>query len=147
MFSEIKETAKRRRRALERVIMRSELTIHFDCARCSEDLSYEFEGYEKGDMNFSIVPHVCTPLVLLALGKKFPIQTQNPPEFISWDVAKVAYQDYVMRFGNSQSIETIAERGGFGVWEMINHLHSMVLRQGEQMKELKKTLGALRKNR
>jgi hypothetical protein len=40
------------------------------------------------------------------------------PERIPWSVAEIAYTAYAARFGRYQSLERIAERGGFYVSEM-----------------------------
>ena len=37
---------------------------------------------------------------------------------IPWAVAKAAYAEYVKRYGNRQSLQRIAERGGFSIKEM-----------------------------
>ncbi len=41
---------------------------------------------------------------------------------IPWWLAELAYQDYSKRFGTRQSLERLAERGGFSRWELISHL-------------------------
>jgi hypothetical protein len=38
---------------------------------------------------------------------------------IPWWLAEIAYQWYVHRFGESQSLEVIASRGGFGRDELV----------------------------
>lgn len=38
---------------------------------------------------------------------------------IPWWLAEIAYQWYVKRFGESQSLEVIASRGGFGRDELV----------------------------
>lgn len=56
--------------------------------------------------------------------KMFPIQacrqiTTGPhPLSIPWDVAELAYSKYAALYGRSQSLERLAERGGFGASEM-----------------------------
>ena len=58
--------------------------------------------------------------------RRFPIQTafghgNKPaahPLSVAWCVAEKAYSVYVGRFGRSQSLETLAERGGFSAGEM-----------------------------
>lgn len=37
---------------------------------------------------------------------------------IPWAVAEIAYREYVERFGSSQTLERLAERGGFSEGEM-----------------------------
>ena len=46
--------------------------------------------------------------------KRFPIQGGLT---ISWEAAEVAYKNYARFFGSSQSLERLAERGGFGLAE------------------------------
>jgi hypothetical protein len=48
-------------------------------------------------------------------GKRFPIQWEGT---IPWSVAEVAYQAYAKRFGRHQSLERLAQRGGFSAGEM-----------------------------
>jgi len=38
--------------------------------------------------------------------------------WIPWPVAELAYDVYSSRFGTSQTLERLAERGGFGACEM-----------------------------
>jgi hypothetical protein len=58
----------------------------------------------------------------MAAGKMFPIQTQKGAEphplRIPWELAELAYSVYASRYGRSQSLERLAERGGFGPNEM-----------------------------
>ena len=42
--------------------------------------------------------------------------------FIPWWLAEEAYKKYVALFGKIQSLERIAERGGFGNYELIKLL-------------------------
>ena len=55
--------------------------------------------------------------------KAFPIQLSskisNPhPMLIPWDIAELAYSVYVSQYGRRQSLERLAERGGFSSREM-----------------------------
>jgi hypothetical protein len=54
--------------------------------------------------------------------REFPIQTERGaaphPLLIPWSVAEKAYSVYAARYGRSQSLERLAERGGFGPSEM-----------------------------
>ena len=55
--------------------------------------------------------------------RTFPIQrgergVKPHPTRIPWHVADLAYSVYSARFGTSQSLERLAERGGFGPEEM-----------------------------
>lgn len=47
--------------------------------------------------------------------REFPIQNVG---MIPWSVAERAYEVYAMRRGRAQSIERMAERGGFGLGEL-----------------------------
>lgn len=63
--------------------------------------------------------------------RPFPIQVGPPrrdstgkmiygqASFIPWWLAEEAYQQYVRLFGDGQSLERIAERGGFGRGELL----------------------------
>lgn len=61
--------------------------------------------------------------------KPFPIMTEHgekpgdyyPKTFIPWWLAELAYEDY-RAGGSDQSLKRIAERGGFGRQELVNHL-------------------------
>jgi hypothetical protein len=60
---------------------------------------------------------------LRAASRRFPLQVDRrdppgTPDSIPWAVAELAYAGYAARFGRSQSLERLAERGGFGVGEM-----------------------------
>ena len=55
----------------------------------------------------------------------FPIQSEGGPGgsgTIPWWLAMAAYDYYKSRFGASQSLERIAERGGFGRMELLHLL-------------------------
>ncbi|HDZ14171.1 hypothetical protein LCGC14_2811190 [marine sediment metagenome] len=64
----------------------------------------------------------------------FPIQGElGRPRIksssIPWWLAKIAYEHYVKLFGKDQSLERIAERGGFGRDELL-----MLLRKDRKEK-------------
>ena len=42
----------------------------------------------------------------------------DPPLWIPWRIAELAYAAYSSRFGTDQTLERLAERGGFGAGEM-----------------------------
>jgi len=42
-----------------------------------------------------------------------------PAGFISWEEHLKAYEPYARRYGMEQSAERIAERGGFGFFELV----------------------------
>jgi hypothetical protein len=55
--------------------------------------------------------------------RMFPVSTMDPypkpyPAQIPWSVAELAYSQYTAKFGNDQSLERLAERGGFGPAEL-----------------------------
>ena len=41
---------------------------------------------------------------------------------IPWTLAEVVYEGYSQRYGTDQSLERLAERGGFGIIEIADHL-------------------------
>lgn len=45
---------------------------------------------------------------------------------IPWTTAELAYREYSRRYGTQQTLERMAERGGFGVWEIIDLLASQL---------------------
>jgi len=53
--------------------------------------------------------------------KLFPIQHDDlgPTFHIPWDVAKLAYEEYHHLFPNEQTLEIIAQRGGFSWGELV----------------------------
>lgn len=66
-------------------------------------------------------------------GRRAPVQgngmyvSRGDPKFkgpgtVSWAEYLEGYSDYANRYGNSQSAERLAERGGFGYWELADHL-------------------------
>lgn len=63
--------------------------------------------------------------------KKFPIQRcYDKDEFreVDWDIAEIAYFEYTAQYGRSQSLERLAERGGFGAKELVNLLANHIKR-------------------
>lgn len=50
--------------------------------------------------------------------REFPMQ-DGPP--IPWSLAEEIYRVYSNLYGNEQSLERLAERGGFG-WDEITHM-------------------------
>lgn len=53
--------------------------------------------------------------------RPFPVIKERgaiAPSDIPWTIAEKAYANYASRFGTQQSIERIAERGGFSAWEL-----------------------------
>ncbi len=44
------------------------------------------------------------------------------PCTVPWWLAEIAYEEYSRRYGTSQSLEQLAERGGFGRWELLLYL-------------------------
>lgn len=56
--------------------------------------------------------------------RPFPIQQEGrfPSGTIPWWLAKEVYKTYGRAFGHDQSLERLAERGGFGRSEVVNLL-------------------------
>lgn len=55
-------------------------------------------------------------------GRPFPIQADypfKPSTKIPWWLAEIAYEYYASRYGKQQSLERLAERGGFGREELL----------------------------
>lgn len=55
--------------------------------------------------------------------RRFPLlapetRGRTAPRSIPWSVAERAYEKYSARYGRAQSLERLAERGGFGPGEM-----------------------------
>lgn len=58
--------------------------------------------------------------------KRFPLQARlmhhghrDPPITIPWSHAQEAYAYYASQYGTQQSLERLAERGGFGADEVV----------------------------
>lgn len=62
--------------------------------------------------------------------KLFPLQARDvssttglqQPIQIPWEHAEEAYEEYKARYGADQSLERLAERGGFGAEEIVRLL-------------------------
>lgn len=62
--------------------------------------------------------------------KQAPVQSEfsyrhpkyKPAGLIDWEEFLEAYQEYIKKYGTSQSAERIAERGGFGYYELVKFL-------------------------
>jgi hypothetical protein len=94
-------------------------------------------------------------------GKRtFPLQrplsssdTKPGPRMIPWEIAERAYAEYAKRYGTSQSLERLAERGGFDVGEMdmllpswrneVDVFHKLVRERDEARTSLTKLREAL----
>lgn len=62
--------------------------------------------------------------------RPFPIQASHgrqPGFTVPWWLAELAYRDYSRRYGKQQSLARLAERGGFGREELIDHLIPVLL--------------------
>lgn len=53
--------------------------------------------------------------------RQFPIQCEygKARSFIPWWLAEIAYENYSARYGTRQSLERLAQRGGFGRDELV----------------------------
>lgn len=62
--------------------------------------------------------------------RQFPIQSEwdetehrlLPVTYIPWWLAELAYEYYTRKFGTHQSLERLAERGGFGRREVVAYI-------------------------
>ena len=65
--------------------------------------------------------------------RPFPIQggylchkprgaTRDAPSTVPWWLAQIAYDAYAKQYGTQQSLERLAERGGFGRAELLSLL-------------------------
>jgi hypothetical protein len=87
--------------------------------------------------------------------RMFPIMTGRNglphPTKIPWYVADLAYSVYRSRYGDSQSLEKLAERGGFGAGEMDEFLPewrsfcSVIDRQERIITELREYFEAIKR--
>lgn len=68
--------------------------------------------------------------------RPFPIQQEHvreesgymerrPSTTIPWWLAEIAYKEYVKQNGNRQSLERLAERGGFGRHELVSLIRGL----------------------
>lgn len=71
--------------------------------------------------------------------KRFPIQRGNRgvaphPLTVSWETAELAYSVYSAHYGRGQSLERLAQRGGFGPEEMDAYLPDWRERESREVK-------------
>lgn len=69
-----------------------------------------------------------TPVANVDDNRPFPIQglyhfVKRAPCTIPWWLAEEAYTEYVKRHGREQSLECLAERGGFDRYELLELLN------------------------
>ena len=73
---------------------------------------------------------------------RFPLQAYDfqsrKPKTIPWRFAEEAYREYAARYGKQQTLERLAERGGFGVEEIIMLLCQRIERIQRHNKALSK---------
>lgn len=60
--------------------------------------------------------------------KTFPIQTRDACDSLPWAVAEEVYKEYAAQYGKEQSLERLAQRGGFGTTETIILLFERIKR-------------------
>lgn len=116
-----------------------------DCIRCDCDHQCEFGvepspdvGPRSHEVDWAIeslqrrlkreaeqqpAPEPPPPLAAMRVDERtFPIQSERGakghPLRVPWSLAEKAYSVYSARYGRSQSLERLAERGGFGPSEM-----------------------------
>jgi len=75
-----------------------------------------------------------------AIERRFPLLRGG---HIPWQVAECAYREYAKRYGRSQSLERLAERGGFDQAEL-DELHPGWRLEVELLPRLRSELSALR---
>ena len=68
--------------------------------------------------------------------RRFPVQKQEFVD-VKWETAQLAYTEYALQHGRKQSLDRLAERGGFGDLEMINLLVDLIKRQGKELHRLR----------
>ena len=69
--------------------------------------------------------------------RAFPIQIASYlPASVPWPVAEEAYTEYAAQYGDLQTLERLAERGGFGMSEIAGLLYERILRLETQLQEL-----------
>lgn len=58
--------------------------------------------------------------------RRFPVLRHHPlpPRTIPWRMAEVVYKEYSRKYGNDQTLEVIAARGGFGDEEILDFLEA-----------------------
>lgn len=88
--------------------------------------------------------------------RMFPVQTQRGaaphPLLIPWSIAELAYSVYAGQYGKDQSLEQLAQRGGFGPGEMDMFLPGWrersveVVRLKDRVAQLEKALQEIRSN-
>ena len=56
------------------------------------------------------------------LNKLFEVQADGryPKSWITWQIAQIAYREYVKQYGDGQTLEDINVRGGFS-WSELEH--------------------------
>jgi hypothetical protein len=66
--------------------------------------------------------------------RPFPIQgdtvrnpdgSKDPPSTVPWWLAEVAYKEYQRYYGGHQTLERMAQRGGFGRQELLDLLRGI----------------------
>ncbi len=79
----------------------------------------------------------------MSLSKKFQIQA-HPPESINWSHAETVYAEYQNQHSNDQTLERLAQRGGFGVSEAITLLCQRIehFERGPSYDDLKRQLSS-----
>ena len=79
--------------------------------------------------------------------RTFPLQVckdiEPGPKHIPWSIAEKAYGVYVGKYGRCQSLERLAERGGFG-WDEMDNLYPKWRAEVGEISELKSELAKAR---
>jgi hypothetical protein len=90
---------------------------------CHQVIDYGKPHYGRRYLTIQDVEHqpkkVSEPTGEVAESKKFPLLGgQSNIGSIPWWIAEQAYIGYASKYGDQQSLERLAERGGFGIEEM-----------------------------
>lgn len=63
-----------------------------------------------------------------------PVLASEPMRRVSERIARIAYDEYVERYGTGQSFNRLHERGGFSVGELIELLADAVERRASSVR-------------
>lgn len=79
------------------------------------------------------------PLMETSAVRWFPVITDRMARprnnKIPWRLAEIVYEGYSRRYGTGQSLERIAERGGFGILEIADYLLAELKARDEAHKD------------
>ena len=73
-------------------------------------------------------------------GDKVPVLAcsgSRKPNITTKDIAKIAYTEYVLQYGNIQTFDELHQRGGFGYDELVIYLRTTIARQADELTRLR----------